>query len=75
MKYFLKTLLLYGVDIPWSELGILHHPPEFIFGLHQLVLLLFPFFFSPCLHVLIEHLKGHHTNNEGSTYGAQHQIC
>lgn len=71
--FFKNLAVLYDVDVPWSELGILHHPPEFIFGLHQLVLLLFPFFFSPCLHILIEHLKRHqHTNNEGSTYGAQH---
>lgn len=42
--------------LPWCKLCLLHHPPELIFGLHQLVLLLLPFFLCPRLHVLIKHL-------------------
>lgn len=69
-QLFLKKIRL--VHLPWRELGILHHPPELIFGLHQLVLLLFPFFLGPCLHVLIKHLHGHdHTSTQGS---AEH-VC
>lgn len=68
MKSFFKKTAIFH-DAPWCELGILHHPPELIFGLHQLVLLLFPFFLSPRLHVLIEHLKEHHhTTTEGRKY-------
>ena len=55
--YTKDILKLWPGCLPGCELGLLHHPPELVFGLHQLVLLLLPLLLRSRLHILVKHLK------------------